>query len=67
MNSNGYLGLALRPELAAAEEAAVHRYGTGPQAVRFIGGTYLPHVQLESRLAAFRFTTKRALMSLIVR
>jgi glycine C-acetyltransferase len=53
MNSNGYLGLALREELAAAEERAVRRYGTGPGAVRFISGTYEPHVSLEHRLARF--------------
>ncbi len=53
MSSNGYLGMALRPELCAAEEAAVERFGTGPQAVRFISGTYAPHVELECRLAGF--------------
>ncbi len=53
MNSNGYLGLALRPETIAAEEAAARAFGTGPQAVRFIAGTLAPHVSLERRLAAF--------------
>jgi glycine C-acetyltransferase len=53
MNSNGYLGMALRREVEAAEEAAVARYGTGPGAVRFISGTFSPHVELERRLAAF--------------
>ena len=53
MNSNGYLGMALRPELIAAEEAAARRFGTGPQAVRFISGTHAPHVALEASLAAF--------------
>lgn len=53
MNSNTYLGLGLRPEIVAAEEAAAHRYGAGPGAVRFISGTYDPHVALEQRLAAF--------------
>ncbi len=53
MNSNGYLGLALRHELVEAEEAAVHRFGTGPGAVRFISGTCAPHVALERKLAAF--------------
>jgi glycine C-acetyltransferase len=53
MNSNGYLGMALRPEVIAAEEAATRRFGSGPQAVRFISGTTEPHVTLESRLAAF--------------
>ncbi len=53
MNSNGYLGLALRPELVRAEEEAARAFGTGPGAVRFISGTYAPHVELEARLAAF--------------
>ena len=53
MNSNGYLGMALRPEIIAAEESAVRDFGTGPGAVRFISGTYAPHVELERRLAAF--------------
>jgi glycine C-acetyltransferase len=53
MSSNSYLGLSLRPELIAAEEEAARRFGTGPGAVRFISGTYLAHVELERRLAAF--------------
>ncbi len=53
MNSNGYLGLALRQELVEAEETAVHQFGTGPGAVRFISGTCAPHVALERKLAAF--------------
>ena len=53
MNSNGYLGMALRAEVMAAEEEAVREFGTGPQAVRFISGTFAPHVELERRLAAF--------------
>jgi glycine C-acetyltransferase len=53
MNSNSYLGLGLQAEIIAAEEAAAHRFGAGPGAVRFISGTYQPHVELEGRLAAF--------------
>ena len=53
MNANAYLGMSLHPEIIEAEEAAVRNYGTGPGAVRFISGTYLPHVELEHRLAAF--------------
>ncbi|MGI9419218.1 MAG: aminotransferase class I/II-fold pyridoxal phosphate-dependent enzyme, partial [Geminicoccaceae bacterium] len=53
MNANAYLGMGLRRELVEAEETAVQNYGTGPGAVRFIGGTYQPHVELEHRLAAF--------------
>ncbi len=53
MNSNAYLGMSLRAETIAAEDAAVRKYGTGPGAVRFISGTWAPHVELEQRLAAF--------------
>jgi glycine C-acetyltransferase len=53
MNSNGYLGMALREEVIHAEEAATRAYGAGPGAVRFISGTYEPHVALERRLAEF--------------
>jgi glycine C-acetyltransferase len=53
MNSNGYLGLAGHPEVVAAEERAARAFGTGPGAVRFISGTFAPHVELERRLADF--------------
>jgi glycine C-acetyltransferase len=53
MNSNSYLGLALNNKVKAAGEEAVGRYGTGPGAVRFISGTWEPHVALEQRLAEF--------------
>ena len=53
MNSNNYLGMGLRRAVVQAEEAAVTRFGCGPGAVRFISGTYEPHVALEARLAAF--------------
>lgn len=53
MNSNNYLGMGLRRRVVEAEEAAVGRFGCGPGAVRFISGTYEPHVALEARLAAF--------------
>jgi glycine C-acetyltransferase len=53
MNSNSYLGLTFDARVAAAEEEAVRRYGTGPGAVRFISGTWAPHTKLEGRLARF--------------
>ncbi len=53
MNSNSYLGMSLRPEIIQAEEEASRAYGTGPGAVRFISGTFRPHVELEKRLAVF--------------
>ncbi len=53
MNSNNYLGMSLRREVIEAEEAASREFGAGPGAVRFISGTYTPHVELERRLAEF--------------
>ena len=53
MNSNGYLGMSLRAEIVEAEEAATRAYGAGPGAVRFISGTWVPHVALEQRLSTF--------------
>jgi len=53
MNSNSYLGLSLCRDVIRAEEEAVRRFGTGPGAVRFISGTYEPHVGLEGKLAEF--------------
>ncbi len=53
MNSNSYLGLSFSTRVIEAEEEAVRRYGVGPGAVRFISGTWAPHVKLEARLAAF--------------
>lgn len=53
MNSNSYLGLTLDKKVLAAEEKASRKYGVGPGAVRFISGTYAPHIELEKKLAAF--------------
>ena len=53
MNSNSYLGMSFRPGVVAAEDEAARSFGTGPGAVRFISGTWSPHVWLERRLAAF--------------
>lgn len=53
MNSNSYLGLSLRKDVAQAEEHGTATYGAGPGAVRFISGTYKPHIELEAKLAKF--------------
>lgn len=53
MNSNSYLGLSRHPALKKAEEEAIEHFGVGPGAVRFISGTYAPHIELEGHLAAF--------------
>lgn len=53
MNANSYLGLSLNQEVIKAEEDAARMFGSGPGAVRFISGTYEPHVELEKNLAKF--------------
>ena len=53
MNSNSYLGMGLRREVIKAEEKAAKEFGAGPGAVRFISGSYKPHVELEEGLARF--------------
>ncbi|MCB9779876.1 MAG: aminotransferase class I/II-fold pyridoxal phosphate-dependent enzyme [Alphaproteobacteria bacterium] len=53
MNSNSYLSLSHHPAVLAAADEATHRFGAGPGAVRFIDGTFGPHVELEARIAAF--------------
>ena len=53
MNANSYLGLSLREDMIAAEEEAAQKFGVGPGSVRFISGTYAPHIELEKKLASF--------------
>ncbi len=53
MNSNSYLGMSCHEVVTHAEEETVRKFGAGPGAVRFISGTYEPHVALEKRLAQF--------------
>ncbi|GIT97905.1 aminotransferase class I/II-fold pyridoxal phosphate-dependent enzyme [Sulfurovum sp. TSL1] len=53
MNSNSYLGLSTDKDVIQAEEEASRQFGTGPGAVRFISGTFEPHVTLEKKLATF--------------
>jgi len=53
MNANSYLGLSLRKDMIEAEEQGAAEFGVGPGAVRFIVGTYAPHINLEKRLASF--------------
>jgi glycine C-acetyltransferase len=52
--SNNYLGLANHPRLVQAAKEAIDQHGIGPAAVRSIAGTMDLHLQLESRLAAFK-------------
>jgi len=53
LNSNSYLSLSFHPDVVAAADKATHDFGVGPGAVRFIDGTFEPHVSLEKRIAAF--------------
>jgi glycine C-acetyltransferase len=53
MNSNSYLSLSNHPDVVAAADHASHDFGVGPGAVRFIDGTFAPHLDLEARIAAF--------------
>jgi len=53
MNSNSYLGMSLNKEVIEAEREAAERFGVGPGAVRFIHGTFKPHIDLEKKLAGF--------------
>lgn len=63
MNSNSYLGLALDARVIHADARATEAFGAGPGAVRFISGTYRPHVELEHRLAAFHGRDAAMVMS----
>jgi len=51
--ANNYLGLSGHPELIAAAQAALARWGYGLSSVRFICGTQTLHKELERRLADF--------------
>ncbi len=53
MNSNSYLSLSNHPALIEAADQASRKFGVGPGAVRFIDGTFSPHVELEARVARF--------------
>jgi len=53
MDSNSYLGMSLKKELIEAEKMTSEKFGVGPGAVRFIHGTFKPHVELEKKLASF--------------
>ena len=53
VGSNNYLGLTHHPQVLAAAEAALHRFGSGCTGSRFLNGTLDLHEQLEDRLARF--------------
>lgn len=51
--ANNYLGLANHPDLIAAGQKALEKYGYGMASVRFICGTQTPHKLLEQKLSDF--------------
>jgi glycine C-acetyltransferase len=51
LSSNNYLGLAAHPDVIRAGIEGLERYGAGTASVRFICGTFAPHLQLERALA----------------
>jgi glycine C-acetyltransferase len=53
MCANNYLGLADNPEVMAAAEDAIKKWGFGMASVRFICGTQTLHSELEARIAQF--------------
>jgi 8-amino-7-oxononanoate synthase len=59
--SNDYLGLATHPDVIHAAVRATEQYGAGSGAARLICGTFPPHEELETSLAAFK-GTESALM-----
>ncbi len=61
--SNNYLGLADHPDLLAAAQSALDRWGFGMASVRFICGTQEIHTELEARLSGFLGTEATILYS----
>jgi glycine C-acetyltransferase len=51
LSSNNYLGLADRHEVVEAGIEGLRRFGAGTASVRFICGTFEPHLELERELA----------------
>jgi len=56
LGSYSYLGLIGHPQINAAAQAAVERYGTGTHGVRLLAGSLKLHNELEARIAAFKQT-----------
>jgi glycine C-acetyltransferase len=56
LSSNDYLGLAAHPRVIEAGIDGLRRYGAGTGSVRFICGTFRPHLELEADLATLSAT-----------
>lgn len=54
--SNNYLGLANDPAVVEAGIEALKEYGAGTASVRFICGTFTPHLELEETIARYMGT-----------
>lgn len=59
--SNDYLGLAHHPEIAAAMQEGIARWGVGAGAAHLVNGHFSPHDQLEHALADW-LQVERALL-----
>ncbi|HCC69039.1 MAG TPA: 8-amino-7-oxononanoate synthase [Nitrospiraceae bacterium] len=55
-SSNDYLGLTSHPEIIEAAINALKKYGFGSGASRLLSGSYIPHRELEERIARFKGT-----------
>ena len=53
-SSNDYLGLSTHPDIVAAAQAALERYGVGAGASRLMSGDLAIHHELEEAVAAFK-------------
>jgi glycine C-acetyltransferase len=56
MCSNNYLGLANHPDVVESGIEALRKYGAGTASVRFICGTFSPHLTLEQTIAEYMGT-----------
>lgn len=61
--ANNYLGLANHPEVIAAAQEGLIKYGFGLSSVRFICGTQDIHKELEAKISAFLGTEDTILYS----
>ncbi|BAU66191.1 8-amino-7-oxononanoate synthase [Stanieria sp. NIES-3757] len=59
--ANNYLGLANHPEIIAAAQEGLNKYGFGLSSVRFICGTQTIHKELEAKISAF-FSTEDTIL-----
>jgi len=61
--ANNYLGLANHPDIIAAAQEGIAKYGFGLSSVRFICGTQTIHKDLEAKISAFLGTEDTILYS----